>query len=347
MSEKKKSVYAGIADDILDKIKNNIYPIGSLLPPEREFMTIYSVQRTTVRRGLDLLSLDGYIKKVAGLGSVVVSDKPSQTVGDTKTSVAVYRKEEANGNYSILMPEAKSALPSLLPDLLSNLGKVGAGFMTSSPSDIDKQSTVIAVDANYDIDNPVCLALCQNDDRRSVILDNDKGAYIALSYLEGLGHTKIAYIGTSSGFSFENAAHDSFCAVNSFLDEELIMLSGADEKSGFDGFSELFRRHGGKFTAVCTVNDAAAKGVIKAAKYYKLRVPEDLSVISLCSTRKDSGIDGIYYDMAELAEEILYSADNCRRISTVLFGGSLAVKGTSTSIKADADTEKKMSDFLL
>ena len=74
------------------------------------------------------------------------------------------------------------------------------------------------------------------------------------------------------GLSFENAAYDSFSAVNSFFDQELVNISGADEKSGFDGFSELFRRHGGKFTAVCTVNDEVAKGVLKAAKYYKVKV---------------------------------------------------------------------------
>ena len=76
MSEKKKSVYSNIADDILSKILDGTYKIGTLLPPEREFMGIYSVQRTTVRRGLDILSEEGYIKKVAGLGSVVQSKTP-------------------------------------------------------------------------------------------------------------------------------------------------------------------------------------------------------------------------------------------------------------------------------
>ena len=135
-----------------------------------------------------------------------------------------------------------------------------------------KSESIIAVDANPSTDKNLCLALCQSDERRSVILDNDKGAYVALTYLESLGHSKIAFIGTDSGFSFENAAYDAFSAVNSYFDEELIMLSGTSEKSGFDGFSELFRRHGGKFSAVCAVNDDVAKGIIKAAKYYKLDV---------------------------------------------------------------------------
>lgn len=346
MAEKKKSVYSNIADDIIDKIKNGIYSVGSLLPPEREFMSIYSVQRTTVRRGLDILASNGFIQKVAGLGSVVTSTVASQTsLEKEKVTIA---KRETNTNFSILLPNGKEPdmLPALALDMISCLEKQGVSFMTSDVDNISSDSGIIAVDHNIDTEKDICLALCQSDDRRSVVPDNDKGAYVALTYLEELGHTSIAFIGTKDGFSFENAAYDSFCAVNSFLDEELINLSGADEKSGFDGFSELFRRHGNKFTAVCTVNDAVARGVIKAAKYYKLNVPENLSVLSLCSSR-DSGIDAIYYNPEELSEEVIHSAKSCRRISTVLFGGNLSPKGTCASTNASADQEKSMSNFLL
>lgn len=349
MAEKKKSVYSNIADDILDKIKNNTYTVGSLLPPERELMSVYSVQRTTVRRGLELLSAEGYIKKVAGLGSVVNSKVPVKAES-VKASPLHEKTSEHKKAYSLLLADkgtsALDKLPALMIDLISSLGKAGAGFMTDKLSEVEADSSVIALDCNPETEKSVCLALCQSDDRRSVILDNDKGAYVALSYLEELGHTKIAYIGTTDGASFENAAYDSFCAVNSFLDEELINLAGANEKSGFDGFSELFRKHGGKFTAICTVNDEVAKGVIKAAKYYKIRVPEELSVISLCSST-GSVVDSIYYNTADLSEEILCSADASSRISTVLFGGNLSVKGSCASTKQGSTDTKKMSDFLL
>lgn len=349
MAEKKKSVYAGIADDILDKIKNDIYAVGTLLPPEREFMGIYNVQRTTIRRGLDLLSINGYIKKVAGLGSVVQSKTPV-TSGEAvpqKASVTVSEKKSSYGDYSLLIPEKEmDKLPKAALDLISSLGKNGL-FITSNVTEALKSRNVIAIDSNPESEKNICLALCQSDERRSVILDNDKGAYIALTYLESLGHSKIAYIGTDSGFSFENAAYDAFSAVNSYFDQELVMLSGTSEKSGFDGFSEMFRRHGGKFTAVCTVNDAVAKGIIKAAKYYKLDVPGDISVISLCSTNANSSVDGIYYSTDALSEEVLYSAENSQRIATIMFGGTLRQKGTCGTVSESLDDTKRMSDFLL
>ena len=348
MAEKKKSVYANIADDILTKIQNDTYKIGSLLPPERELMGIYNVQRTTVRRGLDILSKEGYIKKAAGLGSVVASKEAHPT--ESKPEKIEYKPttESMNEDFCVLTPsENLDKLPTLVPSLIAGLNKYGSGFITSDYAECENYKKIVAIDTNPDTDSPLCLALCQSDDKRSVIIDNDKGAYIALSYLEELGHTKIAFIGTDKGLTFENAAYDSFCAVNSFLDEELIILDGANEKSGFDGFSELFRRHGGKFTAVCAVNDAVAKGIIKAAKYYKVNVPEDLSVISLCSCDKASKIDSIFYDANDLADEIIESMKAYKRISTVLFGGSLSKKESGASIKNAGDDEKKMSDFLL
>lgn len=351
MSEKKKSVYAGIADDIISKIKNDEYAIGTLLPPEREFMGIYKVQRTTVRRGLDILSAEGYIRKVAGLGSVVQSKEPV-VFQQVAAPAVTYEKQSDSKPKSIsilLSLDSKGGfdkLPKFVLDFIVSLNKKGIGFMTSDVSEIKTSNSVIAIDTDSDIPNPHCLALCQSDDKRSVILDNDKGAYVALTYLEELGHKDIAYIGTDSGLSFENAAYDSFSAVNSYFNSDFISLSGNDEKSGFDGFSELFRRHGGKFSAVCTVNDSVAAGVLKAAKYYKVNVPEDLSVISLCSSNRKNDIDSILYNTENLADEVLDSLAAHNRISTVMFGGSLSVKGTCAQSKS-AKESKNMSDFLL
>lgn len=348
MPEKKKSVYANIADDIISKIKNDVYIIGSLLPAEREFMEIYSVQRTTVRRGLDILSREGYIKKVAGLGSVVESKVPVENTSSVLSVSSVKAaKEEKIQNVSVLLPSPDTDRhPEVVVDLLSALGKSANCFMSADESTIKNTSPVISLGVTPDSLKNVIFALSQSDDYRSVVLDGDKAAYMALTYLEEFGHTKIGFVGTNSSFGFENALYDSFAAVNSFFDEEFVYLSSADEKCGFDGFSELFRRHGSKLTAVCTANDKIAQGVLKAAKFYKLNVPEDLSVISLCSSNKKSKTDSILYDMDELCDELIYSLKVRSRIANVLFSGTLSVKGTSAKSK-DSSSTKNMSDFLL
>lgn len=347
MPDKKVSVYASIANDIISKIQKGQYRIGSLLPPERELVAMYNVQRTTVRRGLDCLEKAGYIQKVAGLGSVVKSKE--QVNDEAKTQQQEAPKKVTAKKCAILLPadsEKKlDKLPTVLHDLIVSMNEKNSFFMTDKTKNIDKGSSIIVAGHEEIPDEKnVCLALTRSDDYRSVVLDSDKAAYVALTYLEEFGHTKIGYIGTDSSYSFENAFYDSFSVVNSYFDEGLVLLSGDDEKAGFDGFSELFKKHKNEFTAVCAVNDEVASGIIKAAKYYKINVPEDLSVISLCSTSKKEKIDGIYFDVQQLCDEVLESSDKCHRVSAILFGGDLKKANTCGTAKETSD--KKTSDFL-
>lgn len=39
-------VYQRVHDEILQALKDNVYPVGTLLPPEPELERIYSVSRT-------------------------------------------------------------------------------------------------------------------------------------------------------------------------------------------------------------------------------------------------------------------------------------------------------------
>lgn len=58
--------------DIESKIKENIYPPGTLLPSENEMSQTYNVSRETIRRALQQLSDNGFIYKKQGVGSTVL-----------------------------------------------------------------------------------------------------------------------------------------------------------------------------------------------------------------------------------------------------------------------------------
>ena len=85
MAEHKNSVYRQISDDISAKIDSGIYAAGAMLEPERKLMEIYGVERTTIRRALDVLAREGKIVKKTGLGSFVWDGK----------GVPVYKEKEA------------------------------------------------------------------------------------------------------------------------------------------------------------------------------------------------------------------------------------------------------------
>ncbi len=55
-----------------DEISNGVYPTGSLLPGENRLAEHFGVSRITVRRALEALSVEGWIRKKAGAGSIVI-----------------------------------------------------------------------------------------------------------------------------------------------------------------------------------------------------------------------------------------------------------------------------------
>jgi len=63
-----KKVYEILRKHILEGVYNE----GDLLPSENELCTIHKVTRPTIRKALDRLVSEGYIKKQQGKGSIVV-----------------------------------------------------------------------------------------------------------------------------------------------------------------------------------------------------------------------------------------------------------------------------------
>jgi GntR family transcriptional regulator/GntR family frlABCD operon transcriptional regulator len=60
-------------------MEKGVYVQGDLLPSENDLCAVHNVTRPTVRRALDLLTNEGFIKKRQGLGSVVQS--PPKGIG--------------------------------------------------------------------------------------------------------------------------------------------------------------------------------------------------------------------------------------------------------------------------
>lgn len=58
--------------DLENKILNDTYPAGSLLPSEKQLVDQYTVSRETIRKALNLLINAGYIQKQQGKGSIVL-----------------------------------------------------------------------------------------------------------------------------------------------------------------------------------------------------------------------------------------------------------------------------------
>lgn len=58
--------------DIEQKIKDGVYPIGTMIPSEHKLTELYDVSRETIRKAQKLLLENGFIQKKQGRGSIVL-----------------------------------------------------------------------------------------------------------------------------------------------------------------------------------------------------------------------------------------------------------------------------------
>lgn len=112
-----------------------------------------------------------------------------------------------------------------------------------------------------------------------VTADTGSGARQAMDYLFGLGHRRIAFIGSATQASGRYRAYrDALTARGVVLDPLLVRVGELNRAAGYDAVTSLMGIDEPP-TAVFAVNDAVALGAIQAARDLRVPVPEQLSVV--------------------------------------------------------------------
>ncbi|WP_417811632.1 LacI family DNA-binding transcriptional regulator [Thalassospira alkalitolerans] len=123
----------------------------------------------------------------------------------------------------------------------------------------------------------------------TVIIDNEKAAYIATRHLQEFGHTRIAHIAgpASNILTTDRAAGYQRALAEADIKTNSSLVYGADFsiEAGIKAARALLNDAPNRPTAFFCASDGMAIGVIVAAKEIGLRVPEDISVV---------GFDDIY-----------------------------------------------------
>ncbi len=71
-------LYRRIKDHILERIRSDDWPTGHRIPSENKLVDEFGISRMTVNRALRELARDGYLSRVAGVGTFV-REQPRQT----------------------------------------------------------------------------------------------------------------------------------------------------------------------------------------------------------------------------------------------------------------------------
>lgn len=83
-----RPLYQVIADELRSQIVRGQYPLGTMLPTEKELLTLHSVSRHTVRAALQQLREQGFVTMRRGSGTRVVSASPGSTYVQSITALS-------------------------------------------------------------------------------------------------------------------------------------------------------------------------------------------------------------------------------------------------------------------
>ena len=146
----------------------------------------------------------------------------------------------------------------------------------------------------------------------SVSAQHHRGVHLATSYLTGLGHRCLAFIGHDINLgpdesTLADAAMQRLAGFCTAMNEVQTPVEYVDctlresfPEDGASAFKKLWEQSRETLTGVVCYNDTLAMGVVSAAIEMGLRVPEDLSVVGFDDISQRYGfeppITSIYFD---------------------------------------------------
>jgi LacI family transcriptional regulator len=245
----------------------------------------------TRQRVLDVARVLGYRKRVQAeyvaaqnlqqVGMLIkarADDQPhtNQFYSVVATGIeAACRRQQINLLFATVSVDANNhpqELPRmLLDDELDGLLLVGAFVGSTITRLMERRTTPTVLVDGYAVDNRY----------DSVVSDNFRGAYQAVSYLTGHGHQHIGIVGSLPNAypSIEERRRGYLQALKDRgIEQPYFADSHILPKEAADATVELLRRSP-HITALFCCNDMMAIAVIQAANAVGRRVPDDLSII--------------------------------------------------------------------
>lgn len=113
-----KFLHEQIYEDIKSKIIQEVYPSNSLIPKEIELMGIYDVSRHTIRKAMDQLRQDGFIRKIKGTGTFVNELKADYALSNMSSFSEIITNQTGHPS-SIVLSAKLTVVDKSITDKLS------------------------------------------------------------------------------------------------------------------------------------------------------------------------------------------------------------------------------------
>lgn len=132
-----------------------------------------------------------------------------------------------------------------------------------------------------EVKNVVCISLNPSDDRiDQVFCDATQIGCSAVEHLIGLGHQNIAYLGEIHNENRYTGYRQGLQKHNIPVRANLVMDAILSSEGGYKGAKQLLQQ-APDMTAIFCANDATAVGAIHALQEEGIKIPGDISIISV------------------------------------------------------------------
>lgn len=284
---------------------------GEMLPSERQLQSLLGLSRPTIRQAMDALIRQGLLQRVAGKGTFVL--EPEETKAPTglvglivsrpnfhffyPQLAAAFDERIQGSNFGLVMSlhgDRADLMAKNIEGLLLTQHIVGLAITPPRFGDIEaiirrlRQARVPFVFIGRQDEDPLI---------DSVAPDNVQIGYQATRHLLDLGHRRIAHFGFSDYVTgrmrlegYQLAMSEAELPTRFIEIPEQLTTSGQgiDDEAPSARIAaparELARdllQAADRPTAIFGFNDIVAMGVYKAAREVGLRLPQDLSLISV------------------------------------------------------------------
>lgn len=299
--ENKVPKYIELVNWVKEKVESKELKAGDKLYSENQLSSMFSMSRQTVRHGISKLEQQGIVERIQGSGTYI-SSKPA--IPRTKTM-----------NIAVVTTYVDRYI---FPNVIKEMEKVisDAGYFTQiafTYNTLERESAILQKfleSNNVDgiiieptksgLPNPN-IKLYEELQKRNipvifinsyypdlslphVAMDDRKAGLLAVNHLIEAGHKKIAGIFKADDrqghFRYSGYMKGLLDAGLPIQDDHIIWIDTEDTNHMEDNEKRILNRLQGCTGCVC-YNDEVAVPIVEMCKRNHIRVPEDLSIVSI------------------------------------------------------------------
>ena len=304
-------LHAKLREALLAQILDNTLQAGELLPSERQLQSLLELSRPTIRQAINALIQEGLVQRVPGKGTFVLEPEK------TKTPTGLIGLIVSRPNFHFFYPQLAAAFDdrvrksnfgmvmALHSDRADLLSEVIEGLLLSqhivglaiTPPRFGNAMRVIQRLRRANV--PFVFIGRHDADVQvdSVSPDNQQIGYQATRHLIDMGHHRIAHLGFSDystgaarleGYQIAMAEAELLPDFLEIPEHISAVITGIDDEDPSTRIAVPAHQTAlqvlaqeNRPTAVFCFNDIVAMGVYKAARETGLRIPDDLSIVSV------------------------------------------------------------------